>query len=141
MSILSNVKVQQKKYIFYLEYELEKANKSFEWNEKYTLLVFNPYRSIVYRKSILRLTGYLKLSSPPTVLGGCGGEDTVMQGQVSGFFHRWVQASLDSVLHVLVGHDLLQGGDDGRQDFLDERLVNRDNFKAIESKFQLYRTL
>ena len=34
---------------------------------------------------------------------------------------------LDSVLRVLVGHDLLQGGD-GRLDYLDERLVSRDNF-------------
>ena len=33
-SILLNTKVQQKIYIFYIEYELEKANKSFYWNEK-----------------------------------------------------------------------------------------------------------
>ena len=34
-SILLNTKVQQKnKYNLYIEYELEKANKSFYWNEK-----------------------------------------------------------------------------------------------------------
>ena len=35
---------------------------------------------------------------------------------------------LDSVLRVLVGDDLLQGGD-GSQDYLDERLISRDNFR------------
>ena len=94
-SILLNKKVQQKNiyikkfskkiYIIYIEYELEKANKSFYWNEKI------PPLFLIYTDPLCAgraSYGYLNISSLyllPTVLGG--GEDTVLHAQVRGFSH------------------------------------------------------
>ena len=77
------------------------------------------------RKSILRLSGYLKLVSPPNSSRWRGGHGVARSGKR--VFPLLSTRGLDSVLRVLVGDDLLQGGD-GSQDYLDERLVSRDNF-------------
>ena len=67
----------------------------------------------------------LKLVSPPNSSRWRGGHGVVRLGKR--VFPLLSTRGLDSVLRVLVGHDLLQGGD-GSQDYLDERLVSRDNF-------------
>ena len=79
-------KSSAKKYIYsILEYELEKVNKSFYWNEKIPpLFLINTDPLCAGRASY----GYLDISSLyllPTVLGG--GEDTVLYAQVRGFSH------------------------------------------------------